>query len=147
MVKKQNASKEVKNEVQVKNDVQAKSSNVITVMSKLPFDLAFNNAKGEKKIIRGMKQDRLVMSKGSLGFYAITVLDKDDWDFFCTVNKETKYLANKIILAQENAADARAEAREHQFEKTGFEQKNPKEVAGIQKSTSEEANSNDIVIG
>ena len=140
MTKKQIASQEVKNEVQVK------SSNIVAVMSKLPFDLSFKNAKGETKVIRGMKQDRIVMSKGSLGYYATTVLDKDDWDFFSTVHKGALYLVNKIILAQEKAEDAKAEAKEHQFEKSGFEQAS-KNTKGVQKSDSDEANSNDLIIG
>lgn len=125
---------------------QVTSSNTISVLSKLPFDLSFINAKGEKKIIKGMKASSLVITKGAMGLYATTNLDRDDWEYFAKINKNAKILVNKIILANEDIKEARAEAKEHQKEKTGLEQIDPKEVPNIQKSTSEEANSNPIVI-
>jgi hypothetical protein len=77
--------------------------------------------------LKGIKR-RTDDSGLAMGFALTHGVPKAHWDAWLEANKDSPLVQNGIIFASSNSNDARARAREHEAQVSGFEPLNPKDL-------------------
>lgn len=95
----------------------------VTVGCKLPNGLIIEVA-DKKAILNGLNHSVII------GGHGLTEVDKDLWDAWYAANKELVFVKNGFVFANAKEADAKAQAKDRENNKTGFEGLDPKAVHG-----------------